>query len=182
MSSRSQLRPTAALLGIFLALAAPASADTDGAKDPKDDRPFDIVHVQHAHGHDREDEGQRLQHTIRFRKRFTGPEFKGSGGAGIHLVQQDEYVSIFRKDGRWRSRYYNKEAKVVGHPVVWRPNGRTLRVSFPRRWIEPGVDSYRWRARSLWFPPCPQPEDGPPVACTPPPPDEAKVLHHVLRS
>jgi hypothetical protein len=141
----------AAVAAVAVSLSAPALADEGGASDPKDEGQFDLARV--AHGHSNRFEGW-VKHTVRFHQGFTKKAYRQHGSLDLYFPDHDSSIDIQRKKDRWRATM-RRDGEVVGHPRIWRPDGRSFRVLFPPRWLDEQVESYRWFAESIvWYPSC----------------------------
>lgn len=170
-------------LGLALSLAAPAVADTVSARDPQDGGyRFDIRRIRHGHGRAEGDRAPRLQHTVRFRRAFTPKQYRGNVSVHIVFPDLDRGIRIVHRKGQWRGVLFKpRSGKVIGHPKVWRPDDRTLRVSFRKGRLQAGLDEYRWSAYAQPVYHCPESDPGEPViACSPMPPDITRTLTHSL--
>ena len=141
-------------LGLALALvlatpAVPTFADEAVRGDAQESQRFDIVAIEHGHGRPRADEAPRLQHRISFDKGFSTRSFRRHAELAMSFPTRDRWIEIVRRDGEWKARMTRMRGGLVGRPEVWRPDARTIVVSFPRRWLGADADRYVWRAVSV---------------------------------
>ncbi len=184
---------TAGLLGI--ASGTPAVADrtvvADGAATPG---PLDIKSVWHAHG-----PKLRLVHGIRtykpwrsrilrFEKNWLALTFDSADGyprgnrfLWIKYSRRRDLTATMYRPGE------HPNEKFIGEARVWRPNRRTVKVSFPRRFLRRRqIDRYWWSAMSSYEDPnsesCPETPrlDFPFGSCSDNVPNgERSIRHHL---
>lgn len=169
-----------AIVGLVVAVsvAVPAAADTDSLKDPKNDMGFDIVRVSQGHGRDRAYMDAWLKHTVEFRQGFSARGFKREGDLWLDFSTHDRRIQVRHHHGEWHARMMGGPGEIVGHPKVWRPDGKTISVSFPTDWVEQDLDRYRWKAHSVFYgAECDSPDGGCPSVA---PADPSGALVHEL--
>jgi hypothetical protein len=154
-------------------LAQTAWPDADSSVDSRDtDGPFDIRVL--AHGHDR----PQLTHTLRTHRAWRWREarcFKQSSKCRaffrLHFYRsrhsdEHRYIDVWRREGktnaamyRWKPDCFSRTGicvgaspEEVGKPEVDRPDNRSLRVSFPKRFLgDRAQDRYFWRAYVVFW-------------------------------
>jgi hypothetical protein len=173
------VRMILAILSTVLLLPVSALADEDSVGDPHDKMLFDVIRIKHGHSEVGEGGSSRLEHRVRYRKAFTGEEFRRDAFLGIAFLDRTEAIRVGWKDGKWKARMYNSgDGGSEGQPQVSRPDGRTISLTFPLWWLDADLESYRWRAYSMYSPRC---EPGPSTAaCVPPITDKSERLRHHL--
>ena len=138
-----------------LALAAAmAGADQVGRRDKKEfSTLFNISFVSHGHGHPRHKEAAWLQHKVRMYKPWRSKRLRRYGDVGFIFPSRDRRIEILYKRGL-RARMTKNSGQILGRPKVWRPDRRTVAVSFPRDWLGRHLQHYNWRAVATFTPPC----------------------------
>lgn len=143
---------------VIVLLPISSQADQMVISDENDSRGFlDIRATGASHGHD-----GRLKHTITTFEPWRSRKLGQCASFGLIFPQQDRDIAIFWRKGSLHARLVDRrttDAKVLGHPRVWRRDRRTVTISIRRSKLGVrGLDSYRWRAVS-GAPPdrCPDP-------------------------
>jgi hypothetical protein len=158
--NRARLGPIAMnLLGVVatvlgVVLGTSASADQVGRRDPKEfPTLFNISSVSHGHGHPRDDARAWVQHKIRMYKPWRSRRLRRYGDLSLTFPSRDRRIDIFYRRGL-RARMTKRSGRLVGHPTVWRPDRRTVAVSFPSHWLGSNEQRYNWHALAVFAPPC----------------------------
>ena len=136
------------LLMVSVLLPAPSIANTkrtqDDAAHDAASTPFDIKWVKHGHA------GRKLAHTISTYEGWRSSKLGDNGKFQINIAPGKAGVTriivIYLDGGELVSKMYNvfDGSETVGRPQVRRPTSRTVRVTFPKRWLKRGLEAYRY--------------------------------------
>jgi hypothetical protein len=135
-----------------LLLMAPAGANTNRVQDsPANDSTgsMDIEWVQHGHA------GKKLAHVISTYDPWRDVDLGDNGVFQINISAGDDRPSLTRiiviylDGGQHEAKMFDvahNGSRVVGYPDVSRPTARSVKVTFPKRWVRWKVQAYRWEA------------------------------------
>lgn len=131
--------------GLALALlAVPSAADTKWVTDRDDTKGFlDVKAV--AHGHAR---GGRIKHTVTTFARWRSKDL-WCGVVTMEFPGLDRELIVFYRKKLRAIVVDERTGEGIGNPRVTRPTRRRVAVVFPRRWLRPGLDEYRWFVRTV---------------------------------
>lgn len=139
---------------VGLSLGTMAIADQVGQRDPKEfPTVLNISFISHGHGHPRDKQVAWLQQRIRMYKAWRSKRLRRYGDLSLTFPSRDRSIEVFYHRGL-RARMTKDSGRIVGRPKVWRPDRRTVAVSFPHRWLGANVQHYNWRAVAVFAPPC----------------------------
>jgi hypothetical protein len=139
------------LAGVLLVPGA-ASADHLSTRDPREFRGrFDIARVWHGHG--ARGGGTWLKHGVKMYRGWHSRALRSRGSVDITFPGRRRYIRFDFRRGL-KARMYDHDGELVGKPLAWRPNLKTLIVSFPRGWLGDNVSRYSWLVESTSTPPC----------------------------
>lgn len=128
---------------LFAVQVTPVAADARFVADPDDAKGFlDIKRVAHRHADGRPG---RLRHTITTFESWNARDLR-CAATGISFKNRDRYVRIYYEGGLKAEMLNTETQKVIGQARVWRPNSRSVRVQFPKRWLGSPINRYRWLA------------------------------------
>jgi hypothetical protein len=146
-------------LALSLVLTGAAHANQKRFHD-SDDAPgvLDIARV--AHGHRTTSSGARhLVHTLKFVKAWPVKKLGRAGFAVVYFElpghrdnPPERTLQIEYEDGKLVARMFATLGDPPDHlgPVtMWRPNWRTIKVSFPKSLLRKGLKRYKWNAVSF---------------------------------
>jgi hypothetical protein len=171
------MRSTILVTLVWLLLGTTASADQIGQRDPNEFATlFNISFISHGHGHPRDKQVAWLQHKIRMYKPWRSKRLRRYGDLSLTFPSRDRRIDVVYKGGL-RARMTGDSGQVVGRPRVWRPDRRTVAVSFPHRWLGANVQHYNWRAVAVFAPPCDDVVDPACPAVIDVAPNEGSVRH-----
>ena len=151
-------RSPAVVIAALLLASGATSALADGkrVRDRNDTRGvLDIATV--SHGHRRTSTGERrLVHTIRLREAWPVKKLGHEAFALIYFELKgnpdsppERTVQIEYEKGRLVARMFDllvDPSRHLGRVALWRPDWRTLRVSFPKSLLREGLQRYKWNA------------------------------------
>lgn len=138
-------RAAAVVVAVVLTLVpSPSGAGPKWVTDADDAKGFlDIRAVSHGHA-----EGARLKHTLTTYRRWRSRDlWCGAVRFRFHGLRRDLIVA-YRK-GLLAVMLNSRTREGIGAPKVFRPTKRRVAVTFPRRWLGRGIESYEWSARTV---------------------------------
>lgn len=149
--SRSSMRAIARwssralVLGLALTLlAVPSAADNKWVSDRDDTKGFlDVKAVAHGHGR-----GDRLKHTVTTFAMWRSKDL-WCGVVTMEFPDLDRELIVFYRKKLRAIVVNERTGEGIGNPRVTRPTRRRVAVVFPRRWLRPGLDEYRWFVRTV---------------------------------
>lgn len=150
MRGRTIILIATALLLVSLG-PAPAWADRKAFRDGNDTRgALDIARVTQAH------RNHRLVHTMRLHRAWPVKKIGNHAFAMFYFQLRghgrrlpERTVQIDFHGGRLVAHMFDtlvKPAQHLGRVTLRRPSWRTLRVSFPKSMLRPGLQGYKWNA------------------------------------
>ena len=110
---------------------------------------FDIEWVKHGHA------GRKLSHVISTYDTWRVADLGDNGTFQINISPGADtpasirrIIVIYLEGSKLAAKMYNVSngSEVEGHPEVSRPTSRSVKVTFPKRWVRRGIDAYRWEA------------------------------------
>lgn len=138
---------------LLLTCLGPTAASADGRsfRDADDTRGvLDIARVSQSH------RNHQLVHTMHLRRAWPVKKVAGHGFAMFYFQLRghgrrlpERTVQIDHHDGRLVAHMFDtlgKPAQHLGRVTLRRPSWRTLRVSFPKSMLRPGLRGYKWNA------------------------------------
>ena len=167
----------------IVALATPAHADRGVVHDREDfNREIDIEKAVHSHGHLH----RVVKHRIETYDRWKSRRLRYRGRRVVFYFDSDadhaidRHVTVRHKDGElvatmYRGRSGSREVAPVN---VWRPDPRSLSVSFPVGLLRPNIQSYRWEVDSTYRV-CPDYSDMAIPPCHDFAPEHGRVTHRL---
>lgn len=157
MGRRSTIVGVAACLSLVL-VAPTADADRTRFSDGNDARgPLDIARVAHAH-RTTSAGAHVLVHTVRLHRAWPVAKLGKAGFLLLYFelpgnrdVPPERTLQVEREKGRLVARMYDtgvEPSDHLGRVRMRRPDGRTLRFSFAKSLLRPGLRRYKWNAVS----------------------------------
>ena len=147
---RRSLRLSLVAVAAFVSIASVASGDTTRVQDDlahdTSDR-VDIKWVEHGHS------GRNLTHTLRTYDPWPGRLLRKDNTIQLYLApgssrdaETRRVLVVGYRNGRLMARMRDvTSSEVVGRADLTRPDQRTVRLEFPRRFIQRGLKAYRWK-------------------------------------
>lgn len=157
MGGRSTVVVVATFLSLLL-VAPAANADRTRFRDGNDARgPLDIVSLAHAH-RTTSAGAHLLVHTVRLHRAWPVAKLGKAGFLllyfelpGNRAVPPERTLQVEPEKGRLVARMYDTRADPsphLGRVRMARPDRRTLRFSFTKSLLRPGLQRYKWNAVS----------------------------------
>ena len=152
--ARRVARPVVVGLALVAVISVTATADTKRTQDDlahdAAEGSLDIKWVEHSH------DGRKLVHTIRTYQTWRSLYLKGDRTIQINIsrgaspgADVERVMVIAMEDRRLRTKMFNVvNDTVVGYGNVSRPDRRTVKVTFPRWFIQrEGLEAYRYQTQ-----------------------------------
>lgn len=144
---RAVTRWSSGVLAVGLALTlltVPSGADTTWVTDRDDTKGFlDVKAIAHGHGR-----GGRLKHTVTTFAKWRSKDL-WCGAVAMEFPGLDRELIVFYRKKLRAIVVNERTGEGIGNPRVTRPTRRRVAVAFPRRWLRPGLDEYRWFVRTV---------------------------------
>lgn len=153
-----------------LLIATPASADTYTIADA-DDSPSALDVASIMQSHERLSSGQLLlSYTIEMYEPWSSETLKEAevSDISLHFDLNNEHEAAYRAlgfcgegferilelgvsgDGSLYGELRTPRQKVVGFAKVWRPDDKSVQMSFPKSALKPHLHSYQWCAQTAY--------------------------------
>ena len=129
---------------------SPATADSFNTSDEDLDGYMFLDIAEVAHRHD----GRSLVHRITTHQGWAEDDLDNGSRIlfkcsfdGDHQAEREIRVDV--ENGELSAVMYSGAGRRLREVKLTRPNQRSVRVRFPRRLLEPGIDRYVWRAKTI---------------------------------
>ena len=146
---RARIRTACLMTALILMPGVPAKADIGGANDPQEDFLFlDIAEISHRH------DGRALLHRVTTYEDWATDDLDNRSKILFKFsFDDDSYdereVRVDVEDGVLSAVMYSGANKRIAEVDVSRPDARSVRIRFPSRLLEPGIERYTWRTKTI---------------------------------
>lgn len=148
---KTALGRLAAFVLVFFFMGVMAAFGNHTVRWDKDDSKgqFDIHKVDHGHAG-----GGVLTHTIKTFEGWDKALLRNHASEWIFDLKVGQRilkvrVDVIDSDGSLFAEV-TEDGTIIGYAKVWKPDAKSLRIQFPKRFLGEGIDSYRWFVQSTF--------------------------------